>query len=210
MKKLIYISGKISGIEDSAPAIFKRAEDALVALGFNCVNPIRLPHNPESTWADFMRKDVAALMECDSIFMLSNWEDSAGAVLEHLLATAIGLQIFYQPNTQIMPLSIEQLNQLASAPDKLKIQGFDDLKQGRFQTRVLQLMQLYKNGNIDLIVVKKPIRWDQQKKANPGDVCLVYKKGEHGFWIKKNGVNLFVLREECYEPSQLIDILNNG
>lgn len=92
----IYISGKITGIEQSAPAIFAKAESFLFECGYKPINPMKLPHNHDKTWLAYMREDLAALILCDAIFMLSNWKESRGAKIEHNLALSLGLNIIYQ------------------------------------------------------------------------------------------------------------------
>ena len=72
MATKIYISGKISGIENEAPELFAKAETELQAKGFETVNPITLNHQHDKSWHSYMREDVKALCECDTIYMLSN------------------------------------------------------------------------------------------------------------------------------------------
>jgi hypothetical protein len=78
MATKIYISGKISGIENEAPELFAKAEKELQAKGFETVNPMTLNHNHDKSWHSYMKEDVKALCECDEVFMLSNWTDSKG------------------------------------------------------------------------------------------------------------------------------------
>jgi len=92
MKK-IYISGKITGIEETAPQLFKDAEDFLKAKGSEVVNPMTINHDHDKSWLNYMKTDIVALMECDSIFMLENWEESKGACIEHSLAIKLGYDI---------------------------------------------------------------------------------------------------------------------
>ena len=40
------------------------------------------------TWNDCMRRDIAALMNCDTLATLPGWEHSKGAGLEVLIAAA--------------------------------------------------------------------------------------------------------------------------
>lgn len=97
----VYISGKISGIEDDAPALFKMAELRIKALGHEAVNPMELPHDHGKTWHDYMREDIRAMCDCDAIYMLSNWADSKGAIVEHGLAATLGLRIIYESAQEI-------------------------------------------------------------------------------------------------------------
>ena len=92
----IYISGKISGIESEAAQIFERAENELKAKGFNPINPMTLNHDHDKSWHAYMKEDVKALCDCDQIYMLSNWKDSKGAIIEHTIAMYLGIDVVYQ------------------------------------------------------------------------------------------------------------------
>ena len=96
MATKIYISGKISGIENEAPELFTKAEKELQAKGFETVNPMTLNHQHDKSWHSCMKEDVKALCECDEIFMLSNWIDSKGAIIEHTIAMYLGLKVRYE------------------------------------------------------------------------------------------------------------------
>ena len=91
-----YISGKISGIENAAPELFKKAEKQLQANGFETVNPMTLNHEHDKSWHSYMKEDVKALCECDVIYMLSNWTDSKGAIIEHTIAMYLGMRVEYE------------------------------------------------------------------------------------------------------------------
>lgn len=96
MPKKIYISGKITGIENQAPALFEAAENYLTSLGYQVINPMKLPHNHGKTWAEYMREDIKALCDCDAIYFLKNWIDSNGACIEFWLADDLHIEKFYQ------------------------------------------------------------------------------------------------------------------
>jgi len=96
MKDKIYISGKISGMEHSvACSIFNDAELSLIDKGFETVNPTKLKHDHDLSWENYMRTDLKEMMDCTHIFMLHNWEESKGAILEHNLAKELGFTIIY-------------------------------------------------------------------------------------------------------------------
>lgn len=97
MAKKIYISGKITGIENEAPGLFAKAEEELKAKGYEVINPTTLPHDHDKSWHSFMKEDVKSLCDCDEIFMLSNWTDSKGAIVEHTIAMYLGLKVSYEP-----------------------------------------------------------------------------------------------------------------
>jgi len=98
MANKTYISGKITGIEREASMLFERAEMYLIQLGHDPINPMKLNHEHDKSWHSYMREDIKALCDCDSIFMLSNWVDSKGAIIEHTIAMYLGLKVIYQDN----------------------------------------------------------------------------------------------------------------
>ncbi len=93
--KKIYISGAITGTEN-AENLFKEAELQLIYKGYDVINPFSLPHNHNKTWNDYMREDLKALLDCDEIYMLKNWETSRGAKIEHAIARELDLKVNYQ------------------------------------------------------------------------------------------------------------------
>lgn len=92
----IYISGKITGIENSAEQLFKNAETKLNQLGFEAINPMALNHDHDKSWHSYMKEDVKALCECNVIYMLNNWTDSKGAIIEHSIALLLSIEVMYQ------------------------------------------------------------------------------------------------------------------
>ena len=153
-KEKIYISGKITGIEDEAPALFKQAECALKEKGYDTVNPVTLNHDHDKSWQSFMREDVKAMLDCDSIYMMSNWVNSKGAKIEREIAIYLGLKVIYEePYDEsyfVLPvikevISVfgvghqlgmvdEELGELVQAANKIKrtftIQQLEDIKKG--------------------------------------------------------------------------------
>lgn len=97
-KEKVYISGKATGIEKEAIGIFAEAEKELQKLNFETVNPMTLNHDHDLTWQSYMRKDIKELCDCDSIYMLNNWMDSKGAILEYQIAVGLGLDILFEEN----------------------------------------------------------------------------------------------------------------
>ena len=94
--KRIYISGKISGIENEAPKLFNDAEILLKEQGFEVVNPMTINHEHDKSWLSYMKEDIKAMMDCDSIYMLNNWKKSKGAKAERDIARQLGFTILYQ------------------------------------------------------------------------------------------------------------------
>ena len=102
---MIYISGKMTG-EPSYREIFKKHEDALVSLGNEVFNPVYLSdyliashHIDDMTaWTEemrgfFLKEDIKALLQCDTIYMIPGWESSRGATFEREVAEKCGIKI---------------------------------------------------------------------------------------------------------------------
>jgi hypothetical protein len=96
----IYISGKVSGIEDEAIKLFAIADKELKEKGYETINPMALPHEHDKSWHSYMKDDVKALCDCDAIYMLSNWVDSKGAIIEHTIAIFLGISVYYETKNQ--------------------------------------------------------------------------------------------------------------
>lgn len=95
MKQKIYLSGKISGLPIcEAIKNFESAENQLKGFA-NIVNPMRLRHDHDKSWQSYMKKDIRALIDCDAIAMLPNYESSKGALIELNLAKSLGFEIIY-------------------------------------------------------------------------------------------------------------------
>lgn len=95
----VYISGRITGLSfDEVEQMFDKAEKRLTDTGFTPVNPLKNGLSRSSTWEEHMKRDIAMLLECDAIYILSNWKESRGAALERHIAKELGLMIIEQMN----------------------------------------------------------------------------------------------------------------
>lgn len=95
--KRCYISGKITGTDDYMKR-FADAEVVLKAKGFEPVNPARVCAELPNTFThgEYMAVAMACLEQCGSIYMLTVWQDSNGATMEHQQAKENGLLIGYE------------------------------------------------------------------------------------------------------------------
>lgn len=95
----VYISGKITG-EKHFKRNFAKAERKLKREGHDVINPARInAHLPKNTqWREYMVVSLAELSTADAIYMLSNWQDSRGAQIEHEYAEERNKSIFYEEN----------------------------------------------------------------------------------------------------------------
>lgn len=91
-----YISGMITGLDIiEAKKTFEQAEKFVKTIGYKPINPMKLPHNHDKKWESFMKKDITALIDCQAIYMIENWQKSKGAKLELIIAKNLGIQIIF-------------------------------------------------------------------------------------------------------------------
>jgi hypothetical protein len=93
---VIYISGPMTGIPEFNFPAFNAAAERLRAEGHAVVNPAELDVQDAGKameWADYLRRDIKALMDCKAIALLPGWDKSRGATLEHYIATKLGMRV---------------------------------------------------------------------------------------------------------------------
>ena len=90
----VFISGPVSGTSDYKER-FATAEKAIEEAGDTPINPVKLTeHLPDDTpWTVYMEISLAALKNCDAIYMLTGWVCSTGANIENLWALGSGKEI---------------------------------------------------------------------------------------------------------------------
>ena len=105
-KSFMYIAGPMRGYVNNNHEEFDRAEQTLEKTNlWHVINPAKLDRDAGVDCADDMtklelkealRRDFDAIFDCESMYMLRNWEKSKGARAEHALALALGMNIHYQ------------------------------------------------------------------------------------------------------------------
>lgn len=100
MKGKIYCAGPMRGYEGLNFAAFNSAAEDLRADGWEVVNPVEINPDTNAEWLDCMQKDICALVYCDSIYMLTGWEKSEGATLEHLIASRLGFDVYFEDDDE--------------------------------------------------------------------------------------------------------------
>jgi hypothetical protein len=110
----IYIAGKISGTEEHHfTSKFRIAEELLREAGWEPVNPVKFGLPGTMPTSEALIICLPALLECMAIYMLHDWKDSVGSVVEHSMAKHNGLKIFYQEwhSCNYMLTALKELNQ---------------------------------------------------------------------------------------------------
>ena len=88
----VYIAGKITG-NPNYKRQFAKAERELKTQGHTTMNPAVLPDGFEHH--EYMKICFSMIDICDSVFFLSNWNDSIGAQMEHIYARATGKGLLF-------------------------------------------------------------------------------------------------------------------
>jgi hypothetical protein len=92
-----YIAGKITGNPDYYEH-FQRAALDLRMKGHTVISPTILPDGLE--YADYMHACFALVDVAEAVYMLNNWQESAGAVEEHRYAHHTGKIILYEKESR--------------------------------------------------------------------------------------------------------------
>ena len=106
MKK-IYLSGPMRGYTNNNFAAFDAAKKYFTSFGApeaTVVSPADLDrdagfdgdNNDDVHIREFAKRDLAAVLDCDVIYMLRGWEKSIGARAEHAAAIFGELEIWYE------------------------------------------------------------------------------------------------------------------
>ena len=102
MNKKVYISGAIAHYDlGERKAAFADAEKVLKRMGFDPVSPFKNGLPDEAHWRLHMRADIALLLECDYIYMLTGWELSKGAKLELDVASSCGIEVLFENQSNL-------------------------------------------------------------------------------------------------------------
>ena len=101
IKPRIYISGPISGHnKDERKATFKQVQRSLEAEQWEVFNPTENGLPDEATTRQHMHRDLAELTNeehpFDAIYMMKGWTHSKGCKVEFDVATAIGLDVYFE------------------------------------------------------------------------------------------------------------------
>lgn len=103
--KKIYLSAPISGYDlKERYETFENMEKELTKQGYSVLNPMKNGLPVESPTAQHMKRDIIMLLQADAIFLMQNWNKSAGCITELHVATACGLDVLFE-GIQIVSLN---------------------------------------------------------------------------------------------------------
>lgn len=166
----------MSGVEENNFPLFFEAANECRLRGWGYVNPAEFGVEEGKTWPDYMRRDIKALMECDSILLLPDWRKSKGAMLEHDIAEQLGMDAYEYPSFD--PLKEETVCQEADrlvAHDRQSSYGhpYDNFTHtGRLWAPILGLDEVTpEQVALCMIQVKVSRQCFRPKRDNLTDIC---------------------------------------
>ena len=120
MKK-IYIAGPITGREKEAEIQFKQTADQLRDAYPNTtiINPMALDHNHDKEWASYMSVCIKELITCDTIYLLPDWLNSAGTIIEVLIAWRMGITTIDSINGEVTKLNLRMYPEYEVSPSAM-------------------------------------------------------------------------------------------
>lgn len=93
-EKIVFISGKMRGLNDYGRKRFAEAEEKLRKQGYIVLNPAVLPIGmPEIRYLPIT---ISMVEQADAIYMLKGWEQSLGARAEFDYAVSQAKEIIYE------------------------------------------------------------------------------------------------------------------
>lgn len=105
-KKKIYIAGAVSELIKDDPAKinevaerFMRKEQEFKALGYDVINPVGLvlQHQQQNeSWESIMAFLIPFLVSCDSMYIMKEWQNSRGVIMERDIMRNLNKEIEYQ------------------------------------------------------------------------------------------------------------------
>lgn len=99
----IYLSGRMSGLEDYGAALFRAYAERYRAEGFTVLSPPEMdadmftddkPYTPQDYRQCLHRDADVLLSKVDRIYLLPNWRQSKGASYERYAAQVVGIPVY--------------------------------------------------------------------------------------------------------------------
>ena len=98
-QKKVYICGKVTGLPyHEVTRKFGEAHLKLLQQGYLPVNPLAVVNDWHMPWEQAMRLCIKALMDCDAVYLLHDWQQSKGAKVEHQICMQVGIAVFNPEN----------------------------------------------------------------------------------------------------------------
>lgn len=93
----VYISTPITGHDIKEVRLrVDSAKKILEKHGYIPVSPLEVSSDLDAPYSEHMGKDIAALLECDEIYLLKGWQKSLGCRLEYEAALIYGKYAMFE------------------------------------------------------------------------------------------------------------------
>ena len=148
MERVLYIAGKMTGVDNFNHPAFEEAERMLREKGFKVINPSVLPTDLPKEM--YMPICLAMVDQCDGIALLPRWDESEGARIEYLYGQKCG--------KTVLPLSNWLCKEREDYSDTLVIALRDGTESMYFRDEYDTCEYNTKNGDTKL-VVKRGEKW---------------------------------------------------
>ncbi|MGI6558284.1 MAG: DUF4406 domain-containing protein [Limnochordia bacterium] len=110
----LYIAGPMTGHPEFNFPAFHDAARRLRQQGYDVCNPAEMEtEDTTKPWAFYARRSVGLLVQdCDAVLLLSGWSDSRGALLEAVVARALGLPFYRFVGSSLERCSTDHVDQV--------------------------------------------------------------------------------------------------
>lgn len=146
MKKSVYISGKITGLDEQATRErFKKVQKEFEKKNYDVINPFDATDEfvkefgGNLSWGDAMICCLISLNHCDEIYMLDGWTDSIGARIERDFASRLGLVVRYEDMTTENKYKLKQEIKMENLEEAAKENYRETIKSCEKSTRAIDL-----------------------------------------------------------------------
>lgn len=99
---LIYVAGKYTGDVSANIAEARKVAISLWEKGHAVIcphlNSAHMEEDCKAGYETYMQGDFNMISRCDALVMVSNWQDSAGAIREHEYALSLDIPVYYAPD----------------------------------------------------------------------------------------------------------------
>ena len=193
--RVVYISGPMSGCKDNNAAAFDERKEKLAALGFSVVSPVDLDRRDvdflgsEPAYGDCLRRDIAAMLECDLINYLPGAERSTGAMLERDVANVIGLKEINEHGEMVTRKNVLQIADNLTGGDRQNAYGHpaeDFARTAKFWSALFGFTVTPEQVGLAMVLLKVSREVNRHKDDNLIDCAGYVRTVEMVYEWKKN------------------------
>ena len=88
----------MTGYPDANSENFLKASDKLSEMGYEAVYINITGDDYAANHGEHQKKMLMEMLTCGSVFFLSGWETSKGAIMQNTVAQTLGMDLYYETN----------------------------------------------------------------------------------------------------------------